>query len=176
MDFLSSVCFYDIFVHSVGVMGIIASIISFQCKKHKNMLIFRTANEMLFAVQYFLLGAYTGMAMNLIGSLRNVFFTRMVEKKKNTYPVRILFSIAFAVFTLLTWEGYKSLLSGSAKIISTFAYGSSNTSLVRIIILITSTGWFLYNICVKSYAGCACELFTICSIIFAIVRIDILKK
>ncbi|WP_438847411.1 YgjV family protein [Anaerocaecibacter muris] len=44
---------------------------------------------------------------------------------------------------------------------STFAYGSTNFALTRVLIFITSTSWFVYNLLVKSYAGCACELLTI---------------
>ena len=66
----------DIIIQLIGGMGIIASIISFQCKKHNSILFFRTLNEAIFALQFFLLGAYTGMTMNLIGCVRNIIFTK----------------------------------------------------------------------------------------------------
>ena len=173
MFLLNNSAMYNVFVQGTGVLGIIASIISFQCKKHKNIMIFRTANEMLFAVQYFFLGAYTGVAMNVFGSLRNMVFMDMVKKDKNTMIMRYVFSGIFLLFIALTWEGSKSLLSGLAKVTSTFAYGSSNTRVVRIMILLTSTSWLIYNLIVGSYAGFLCELFTIVSIITAIIRIDL---
>lgn len=98
---------YNVFVQGIGVLGIIAGIISFQCKKHKNIMIFRTANEMLFAVQYFFLGAYTGVAMNVFGSLRNMVFMDMVKKDKNTMFMRYVFSGIFLLFMALTWGGTK---------------------------------------------------------------------
>lgn len=72
----------QIIIQSIGALGIIASIISFQTKKHNQILLFRTLNEFLFAIQYVLLGAYTGMAMNLVGCVRNIIFTKQVEKGK----------------------------------------------------------------------------------------------
>ena len=51
---------YNIFVQAIGVIGIISSIISFQCKRHKPLMIFRTGNELFFALQYFLLGGIHG--------------------------------------------------------------------------------------------------------------------
>ncbi len=173
MFLLNNSAMYNVFVQGIGVLGIIASIISFQCKKHKNIMIFRTATEMLFAVQYFFLGAYTGVAMNVFGSLRNMVFMDMVKKDKNTMIMRYVFSGIFLLFIALTWEGSKSLLSGLAKVTSTFAYGSSNTRVVRIMILLTSTSWLIYNLIVGSYAGFLCELLTIVSIITAIIRIDL---
>lgn len=164
---------YQIFVQALGIIGIIASVMSFQCKKHGKLMILRTANEFFFAVQYFLLGAYTGMAMNLIGCVRNLIFVRMVKQDKNTIPARVAFSVLFLVGTAFTWSGLKSVLIGIAKVISTVAYGSSNTFVVRVMVLITSTSWLIYNMIVKSYAGCVCEFLTLCSIIVGIVRIDI---
>lgn len=164
---------YTILVQAVGVLGITASILSFQCKKHKRLLWLRTANEMLFALQYGMLGAYTGMMMNLIGSARNVVFAKMVEKGKNTNHMRFFFSALFLLFCFFTWAGFKSILVAVAKILSTVAYGSANVFFVRILIFVTSISWFIYNFFVHSYAGCVCEALTLCSIIIGIIRIDI---
>lgn len=164
---------WDIVTEAVGILGIVAAVIAFQCKRHRNLMIFRTANELLFAVQYGMLGAYTGMAMNLLGSTRNITFAYMVEHKKSTVAARWIFSAVIVAFILLTWEGPKSLLSGIAKTVTTFAYGSSKTSLVRLLTLCTSSAWLVYNLLVSSYAGVACEVFTLVSIIAGIIRIDI---
>lgn len=176
MDFLTShTLLLKIITETLGILGITAAILAFQCKRHRNLMIFRTSNELLFALQYFLLGANTGMAMNLIGCIRNMTFAYMVEKKKNTVLARYIFSAIIVIFILFTWEGPKSLLSGIAKTVSTFAYGSSKTSLVRVLTLCTSAAWLVYNLTVNSYAGVACEIFTLISIIIGIIRLDIKK-
>lgn len=167
---------FEIVVQGIGFLGMIASIVSFQCKKHSQVVTLRTINELLFAVQYFLLGAYTGMAMNLIGCVRNVIFTEMVKRQKKTTKVAIAFSVAFLAFTVLSWSGPKSILVGIAKVISTFAYGNKNTKVIRWLILFTSASWLFYNIAVNSYAGALCEMVTIASIVAAIVRIEIIEK
>lgn len=87
--------------------------------------------------------------------------------------MRFLFSGLFLLFSIFTWAGLKSILIAIAKVLSTFAYGSKNTAFVRVMILLTSTSWFVYNLIVRSYAGCVCELFTICSIIVGILRFDL---
>lgn len=171
LNFSSGV--WKVVIEAIGWLGVVAAIVSFQSKKHNKVMFFRTLHELLFAVQYLLLGAYTGAAMNLIGCIRNTTFSRMVEKNKNTMWARWLFSIITLIFIAVTWEGPKSILSGVAKIVSTFAYGSSNTGLIRILIFFTSISWLLYNYLVKSYSGVAAEVFTIISIIVGIVRLDI---
>ena len=163
----------QIIIQAIGVLGIIASIIAFQTKNHNQILWFRTLNEFLFAVQYFLLGAYTGMAMNLVGCVRNIIFAKQVEKNKKTIFSVIIFSVLFTVFGIMTWQGLKSLLIIVAKILSTVAYGNKNTTVVRLLILVTSTSWLIYNACVFSIAGVLCEVFTLVSLVVGVIRFDI---
>ncbi|MBR5156489.1 MAG: YgjV family protein [Clostridia bacterium] len=164
----------EIIIQSVGVLGIIASIISFQCKKHNSILFFRTLNEALFAIQFFLLGAYTGMAMNLVGCVRNVIFTKQISKNKKTTVSTIIFSILFITFGIVTWQGAKSILIMVAKVLSTVAYGNKNTTFVRTILFITCTNWLIYNAIVMSIAGVFCEAFTLSSLIIGVIRLDII--
>lgn len=164
----------QIIIQAIGGLGIIASIIAFQTKKHNQILLFKTLNEFLFAIQYFLLGAYTGMAMNLVGCVRNIIFTKQVEKGKKTIFSVILFSILFTAFGIVTWGGAKSLLIIVAKVLSTVAYSNKNTTVVRGIILITSISWLIYNVCVFSIAGILCEAFTLISLVVGIIRFDII--
>lgn len=166
---------YNLFVQALGFIGVICSIISFQCKKHKQIILFRTLNELFFGVQYTLLGAYTGAAMNAVGCVRNICFSKQVEKGKSTTVTRIIFSVLFIAFSIATRNGTKSILIGLAKVASTFAYGCKNTLLMRVIILATSTAWLIYNVMIFSIAGVFCEAFTICSIIIALARIRLNK-
>lgn len=164
-----------IIIQLIGCLGIVASVISFQCKKHNSILFFRTLNEFIFSIQYFLLDAYTGMTMNLIGCVRNVVFTKEISKNKKTTASTIFFSILFFVFGLVFWQGYKSILIIIAKVLSTLAYGNKNTAFVRGVILTTSVSWLIYNYCVFSIAGVLCESFTILSLIVGIIRLDIIS-
>ena len=160
----------QIIAQGAGALGVAAAVLAFQCKRHKPLMALRTANELLFALQYGLLGAATGMAMNLLGCVRNVIFVRLVAREKRTTAARIVFSGLFLLFTALTWAGPKSILSGAAKVLSTVAYGSANLRLLRGLILVTSSSWFVYNALVGSWAGCVCEALTIGSILVAFFR------
>lgn len=162
-----------IIIQGIGVLGIIASILSFQCKKHNKLMFYRTSNESLFALQFILLGAYTGAAMNIIGCARNIIFAEMVKKDKKTTVPCFIFSGLFLIFSAVTWAGFRSILIGIAKVVSTFAYGNKNVFLVRIMILSSATAWLIYNAIVGSWAGVINESLTLISIIVGIFRIDI---
>lgn len=166
----------DILIQLIGVLGILVSVAAFQCKKHRHILNLRTLSEFIFAVQYLLLGAYTGMAADLLGCLRNQIFTRQIAKGKKTTGSIAVFSLAFTLFGILTWEGPKSILVIFAKVLSTVAYGNENPTVVRTIILLTSSSWLIYNIYVFSLAGIACEVVTLVSLIVGIIRMDVLPK
>ncbi len=167
---------FDIFVQAVGVIGILMSILSFQCRRHSAILTFKTLNEVFFAIQYALLGAYSGLAMNIVGCVRNVTFAGMVKRGKSTVLGQVIFSALFLVFTAFTWAGWKSVLTGVAKVLSTVAYGTSNTRVMRVIILCTSVCWLTYNAMVLSYAGVINEGLTIVSVLVGIFRFDIWER
>lgn len=164
----------NLIIQLIGVSGILASIISFQCKNHNKILFFRTLNEFIFAIQYFLLGAHTGMAMNIVGCVRNIIFSKQVEKGKRTTASVVIFGILFILFGIFTWQGLKSMLIIFAKVLSTAAYSNKNTTIVRGLIFVTSASWLIYNVCVFSVAGVLCEAFTLISLIGGIIRFDII--
>ena len=166
----------DVAVQLIGGFGILASLISFQCKKHNSILCFRTLNEAIFAIQYLMLGAYTGAVMNVIGCFRNMIFTKQISKGKRTTVATVIFAVIFFVFGILTWQGVKSILIIVAKMLSTVAYGNKNTTVVRSIIFITCTSWLIYNYCVFSVAGVICEAFTLISLLIGIIRLDIMPR
>ncbi len=167
---------YPFLIEGLGAIGILAAIIAFQCKKHRGVMFWRTMNETFFGIQFLLLGAYTGLAMNLVGCVRNVLFAVNVEKGRSNRPLILVFSTLFTVFGILTWQGPKSLLVIGAKIISTSAYGNKNLLLVRSCILITATSWLIYDLLVGSVSGAICESFTLASLVVGIVRCDLLPR
>ncbi len=162
-----------ILIQVLGILGIMASIWSFQCNTHKKIMIFRTINESLFAVQYVLLGAYTGAVMCVVGCVRNLIFADRVAKEKSTLIPRIVFCVIFGAAGVFSWDGLLSLLIIFAKVLSTAAYGSKRANRIRMLSFTTSTCWLVYNLFISSYTGAICEVLTLCSIISGIVRLDI---
>ena len=65
---------FEVFVQFLGYVAIACNLISVQFNKYGKIILFKTLGSLLFALQYFLLGAYTGMVMDLIGSARNIIF------------------------------------------------------------------------------------------------------
>ena len=185
---------FDIFVQLLGFVAIFVNIISVQFNSYKKIILLKAVGSFLFATQYFLLGAFSGMVMDIIGTIRNIVFTSVVQKNKSTKPYIILFSIItfmLGVSTIiLTWDKsieavskwtdnvsfatglavFISILSIIAKLLSTIAYGINNPHKIRMLNLPTSMSWVVYNVVVVSLAGVFNEILVISSIIIAEMR------
>ena len=166
----------DWMIQGVGVFGIIASVIAFQCKKHYWILFWRSVSALIFVLQYYLLGAYTGMAMDFLGVGRNFLFAELVRREKKTKAWVLVFSAIFLLAGILTWQGWISLLIIAAKLISNAGYGNKNTLVLRLMSLLTCVLWMGYNIYAFSLAGIANEAFAIGSILLALWRFHLWPK
>jgi len=165
-----------ILVQGIGFLGIACSVLAFQYKQYRQLVGLRAATELFFGIQYLLLGAYSGAAVDFLGCFRNWVFLDCDKKSKSLRPWRIFFSVIFVGVSLLTWAGPKSLLSAVAKVASTIAYGSSSPRLIRFITLCSSSCWLIYNSLVFSIAGVLGEVLTLTSVLIGIIRFDILNK
>ena len=167
---------FQIMIQGIGVLGILAAVIAFQAKTHRNIILFRNANTLLFALQYFLLDAYSGAAMNMLSLVRNEIYSWCIRRNKKTIYAQIIFCSIYIVSGILTWAGIESLIIIISKFFSTYAYGVKDTKWLRILTLISVSCMLVYNAFAGSLAGVACEILTIISLVIALVRFYVLPK
>ncbi len=169
--------FYDIFVQTIGFAGIALNLIALQFNKHWKIVLLRTLGSSLFVVQYILLGAYTGAAMDGIGVARNLLFILLVKKKQPTYNYIAIFSLLTIVIGLSTWTGWISVLAIIAKLISTVSYGVKSPRVIRMLNIPSNCCWIAYNVIHFSIAGVVDACLGIASAIIGEVRyVKKLKK
>ena len=63
-------------INVLGIAGILASIVGLQTKKHQQLIVCRTTNEMAFGIQYILFGAFNEVTLP-----KNGFFAFYTHKK-----------------------------------------------------------------------------------------------
>ena len=182
MDFLRSIwdgllamTAWDILIQGIGFLALASSLVSFQFKKHGQILFFRTASELIFAVQYILLGAWSAAAMDGISVIRNTSYTYLVKKNRSTTPVIIAFCGFVIVVGVVTFEGIISLLPIISKLLTTISYGMKNERLLRLITLPSCIFWIIYNVFVGSAAGVMADSMTLVSLAIAMYKFDIKK-
>ena len=167
---------FEILIQGIGALGTIAAIIAFQAKKHRSIILFRNANTLLFALQYLLLGATSGALMNMLSLVRNETYSWCIKRNKKTIYAQIAFCIIYVISGIATWKGIESLIVIFSKFFSTYAYGIKDTKWLRIITLISVTLMLIYDALVGSWAGVVCEIFTIVSLVTALIRFFVLPK
>ncbi len=167
---------FDVIVQAIGFIGIGLNIWAIQYNKHWQVILLKTLGSFMFVVQYLLLGAYTGAAMDVIGIIRNVTFILLVRKGKSTTVGIVIFSIITVALGVLSWEGYISILAIFAKTITTVAYGIKNARVIRYFNLPSSSCWLVYNLISFSLAGVFNEIFVLCSIAIAEIRFILKQK
>lgn len=166
----------NIVIQIIGIAAMLFSVFSFQMNKHKHIMIMQILATTLFGLQYFLLGAYTGMAVDIVATLRGiVFYHRDKEWAKGNIWIAV-FIILFILSGFLTWQGTSSLLMTSAMILNTFSFSCTKPKLVRSTILISSPLVLIYNILTGSIGGIINEVCVELSSIIGLLRYDIKRK
>lgn len=154
----------------LGFIAIALGILSYQMKTQKNLLLLQLANSAIFCLHYLLIGAISGMALNLVGLTRNVVFFRRNLKGKKDKLTPIIFTVITAIVGIISWEAWYSIFVFSGMVIHAFCMAFSNAQNVRKSILVTSPLVIIYDVFAHSVGGAIYETVAIVSSVLGIVR------
>jgi hypothetical protein len=158
----------------IGTIALIISVIVYQKNDRKSMLYLQGIACGVFFFQYFLLGAWTGAIMNLLNVFRNYVFASKGSKSwANSKLWLYIFIFLYIISTILTWQGWISLMPLFGMLTNTIAFWLRNTTHIRVISLTSPPFWFTYNFISKAYPAMICDIMAFVSIIVGIVRFDI---
>ena len=175
MDFITS--FFAgkdikfIISQTIGIIAMALLLLSFQQRTHKRIVLMQFCSGFLFALQYFLLGAYEGMVGNIVGFTRSIAYCfRGKSKFVDSIFCPVLFSILAGLGGLLTYTSPASLLPMAAMMISSFVMWSPKTQKLRALTVPTSIMWLIYNVICSSYSGIITEVCNLVSIAIGLFR------
>jgi len=157
----------DFIIQGIGIVGAILSFIAFQNKHHFKILMFKMGSTLCFALQFALLKAYTGMAMNIFEVVVLLTDAILVSKNKKTISFIIVSGALCVVIGAFTWIGYVSILAIAGGLIVTIAFGIKNPKYLRFVFFFGSICWLIYDIIYFSLGGIITEVFSLVSIIIA---------
>lgn len=153
-----------------GVFAVVLGFLNYQMKTREKLLFIHLSTTVCFAVHYMLIGAYAGMAMNLVGALRNTVFFFVGKKGKVGQGYSIGFAVLMAVMGIISWEAWYSVLAVIALTVNSYAMSFSNPNNIRKSILITSPMVLAYDAFAHSYGGTVYETVAIISAVIGIIR------
>jgi len=155
----------------MGGVAVCLGFVSFQMRTRKQLLVVQLATAVAFCIHYGLIGAVSGMVMNILCVIRNFVYYHKDKSKFLSGPASaIIFAIIYSVAGLLSWQGYYSVFMVLGQVISTVCMSFTNPQNIRKSILVTSPLVLIYNAFVFSLGGVVYESVVIISSIIGIIR------
>ncbi|MFR0823677.1 MAG: YgjV family protein [Clostridia bacterium] len=161
----------------VGTIALMVWIFSIQVKGKEKILQTQMIANILYSIQYILIGAITAGSMNLVSALRSYVF---YKKQKNTNMVSTTWLFVFItiilVIAVITCRDFMSLIPIIITILYTYATWQKNTKVIRIIFLLAACIWIYYNFYIGAYVAIIGNGLEIISSIISMIRFDKKKK
>lgn len=124
----------EIVAAAFGVMGIAVSIIIYQQKKGKKLLKWKLVSDIVWLIQYALLGKFTGACSCLVGAVRETVFLNQPRKWAKS-KLWLIFFIALSVgLSVATWGSMYSAFPMTASVIAVFSFWRGNPTLTKILV------------------------------------------
>ncbi len=138
-----------VIIQSIGLLALLANLSIFQTNKRKNMLLLGLTTCLLWAVHLYLLGALTGVAMNLIAAARFYVYYKVKLPKQKSWVMWVFMGLT-VLATALTWQGWVSLLpfAGTASLV--IAFWQEKPKYIRRLAIASSPPWIIYGLIVGS--------------------------
>lgn len=162
-------------IQGLGFVGLCFGVLSLSFKRHRQIVLTKLVSELCFALQYLLLGAYAGAAMNAVSVTRNYVFYKLVQKNIPTGRAILFFSVCVVAAGIYTYGGPASLMPVAAKLLTTVSYGMKNERLLRAITAPSCIIWIIYNVFAGSWAGVLTDALALLALLFAMYRYDLKK-
>lgn len=162
--------FVTLIGHMLGFVSVGLFFYSYQRTQKRKIMVIQTVATALSCIQYLLIGAFSGFALNIVCIIRNFAFYYRDKKQSTDLISPIIFALCMAVVSVFSWEGIHSLLITAGLVVNTVCMGIFDAKNFRKTILISSSLILIYNIFAFSYSGILSESISLVSVIIGIIR------
>ena len=163
-------------IQLIGLAGSVIAFTALQSGSRAKILSLQSLCCVLWVIHYALLGAYTGVLINILG-LGRAMVCSFNDRPWAKSPLWLaFFLVCYALSPLLTWDGPYCLLLGGAMMLTTVALWTHNMRLTRLLYLFNSPLVFAYNLIARSYSSAAIEVVAFLSFLLAVWRFDLRKQ
>jgi len=154
----------------LGVVAMALSILTFQFKDYKKLMLMQISAAAFFGAHYFLIGGINGSISNAVSIVRNVAFILLVGKNNLKTIVACIFAAIMVGFNIVFWEGVATILICLGMTANTASVSFNDTQHVRIAIMIACPLMLSYNIINFSVGGIINEVLVFASSIIGLIR------
>ena len=165
----------EIIGQGFGILGMMSYILSFQAKKNYLYFIFQSFGATFFALNFFLIGAYTGFAMNVVNIIRSLLLSKSDRKLWKFLLAEFLCIGSVAGSLALSPETgihlVFTLITLAAQSFAVFVLWRANGTHIRYNqLFLLSPAWLAYDILNFTPGGIICETSCMISVIVSFVR------
>ena len=156
----------------VGILAVATFLFSYQQKNRRAIIILNTVSRVLYIVQYILLGAFSGMALDVVGAVASVIAARRDTPfvRKHLRAVIISVDAVIVIVGILLYRTPLDLLPLFGVLLHTGAFWLTDERWIRRVSLAGSPFWFGYNFASRAYGSAVGDLLTMVSIVIAMIR------
>ena len=158
----------EITAQIISIVAMIINIMSFQCKKNRNLFIMIGIGSMLFSISFLMLGAYVSAIYNIISIIRSSLALKEKFFTKNSF---YFLCALYVIGTIFAYDNPWSIILFVAQIVQTYTMWFKDGTVIRKAqYYFVSPAWVVNNIIVFSIGGILCELFMMTSAFISYMR------
>ena len=166
----------DFGIQFFGVLGLLTTVMVYQQKENRKMLLWKIATDTAWVIHYCMLGAYSVAVVTVVAILRSTILLCQSHAWARSRIWLWVFLGSSLFLSILAWKDWTSLLTTVGSLACIIAYWIGIPRVTRLITLPAGT-MFLINVALNgSLWGTICESFLLGSALIGIIRLDIRKK
>ena len=156
----------------IGILAVATFLLSYQQRKRGSIILCNTVSRCLYILQYLLLGAFSGAALDVLGALASIIAARRDHRLIRRHLLLVVTVIDLAILTvgLLLYRSPVDLLPIAGVLLHTGAFWLSDERRIRVVSFLGSPFWFVYNFSSAAYGSAIGDILTMISIAVAMIR------
>ena len=161
----------------IGLTAVAFYFLGYPQKKRENIIALNVTSRLLYILQYILLGAFEGAALDIAGAISSVLAGKKNSGfvKKHTKLIFSAINIIIIAVGLCLYKNVFSLLPIAGVLLHTVAFWIDDEKIIRIVSMAGSPFWLVYNFVSRAYGSCVGDLLSMVSIGISMYRYDIRK-
>lgn len=161
----------------VGICAVVIFVFSYQQKTRKGIVVCNAVSRAFYVIQYILLFAFEGAVLDIIGIIASVIAQQKDSKIIKRHLKMFVIGVNFLIIItgILLYKNIFSLLPMFGVLFHTGAFWLTKEKNIRIVSFLGSPFWFIYNLINCAYGSAIGDMFTMISIIIAMLRYDFKK-
>ena len=160
----------------IGAVAIVSSFFIYVSNNRKKIILVKGVSDVLWAVNSFLIGAFTGGMLNLIMVFREFVFYHRLDKKWAQHKIW-LYVFCMVCFVSPVLEIIKTgsfailpFFPACGSVAAVFGFYAKKPSTIRALNVVTAVPWIIYSAYMNNITSCISGLVALCSILIGTIR------